>query len=170
MRRSRCRVSGWGRVRGGGRGEEGAAGAYVVFALARKCLCRAGRAPRRRRSTLARARERERHTKPTVDAHPNNNNQPTHQQPTHQDASVVAAYHQLRAVNARAEIFCELLLPGDIAYLSPLTPLPGVGVGQEWLSPAYLAGHVFVPDMFDTLMAQSFFNGGGDRLLLKLLK
>jgi len=41
-----------------------------------------------------------------------------------------------------------------MAYLSALTPLPGVKLMQAGLSPAYLAGSVFLAQSLDSLSIQ----------------
>jgi hypothetical protein len=57
------------------------------------------------------------------------------------DAVVVNRYQLLRSINPSIELVVEMMLPQNVAYLSPTTPVPGVHHKYlHLLSPAYISG------------------------------
>lgn len=54
---------------------------------------------------------------------------------------VVNRYQLLRSINPAMELVAEMMLPANVSYLSPTTPMPGVNHKYlHLLSPAYISG------------------------------
>lgn len=63
-----------------------------------------------------------------------------------------------------------MMRAGDMAYLYPLTPLPGLRLTQSAaLAPAYMSGAVFIADSLDAMTVQAYTNHGAHKIVLKLM-
>lgn len=67
---------------------------------------------------------------------------PTHPPtPSNADALVIHMYQLLRSLNPAIELVTEMMLPRDMAYLAPSTPVRGVDHAIQYLlAPAYMSG------------------------------
>jgi hypothetical protein len=85
------------------------------------------------------------------------------------DADVIFAHQKLRTLNPSVDVLTELMVPGNMAFLGATQPLHGVGAAAPLLLPAYASGQVFLASFLDSLVVQSFYNRGSNRILSKLL-
>jgi hypothetical protein len=83
---------------------------------------------------------------------------------------VLSIFQLLRSLNPAMQVMTELILPQNMGYLMPVAPLRSVpSRRQPLLSPAYISGAVFVPQLIDDLMLSSYCNDAADRIILQLL-
>lgn len=58
---------------------------------------------------------------------------------------IIHMYQLLHSLNPNMQLVAELMLPQNMAYLAPTTPLRGVQQRQQvMLSPAFVSGSVFM--------------------------
>jgi hypothetical protein len=83
---------------------------------------------------------------------------------------VLSIFQLLRSLNPSMQVMTELILPQNMGYLMPVAPLRSVPQRrQPLLSPAYISGAVFVPQLIDDLMLSSYCNDAADRIIMQLL-
>jgi hypothetical protein len=83
---------------------------------------------------------------------------------------VLSIFQLLRSLNPKMQVMTELILPQNMGYLMPVAPLRSVpSRRQPLLSPAFISGAVFVPQLIDDLMLSSYCNDAADRIILQLL-
>ncbi|KIZ06192.1 hypothetical protein MNEG_1770 [Monoraphidium neglectum] len=85
------------------------------------------------------------------------------------DGETIETWQQLKTINPHIELHTEMVMAADMAYLYPATPIPGVRLMQVGLSPAYMAGSVFVAYCLDSLAIQAYTNHGAHKIVLKLM-
>ena len=87
------------------------------------------------------------------------------------DANSIDLYHMINALKPNVHLVMELVHHANLPYLAPLVPLTAAGIrDQHVMAPAFISGEVFMANMVDYLMMQSYSNQGTETLILSLLQ